>query len=283
MRRMETRLRRSLLYVPASSEAMVRKAGSRGADVLILDLEDGVSSDVKEAAREQAVLLRREVDFGGAEVLFRVNAPGTPWHGNDLGAVPRIAPDGVVLPKCEDPRAVAAVAARIAPVRLFLMVETARGVQAAPELAEVEGAAALVFGAADFRESLRAGRDPDEAELLVARTLLVMAARVAGIEAFDTPYFDYRDSEALARSARRARTLGFDGKTAVHPSQVEPINAAFAPTPAEVDRARRILAAMDEAARLGRGVATVDGELVEKLHLAAAERTLARARQSGVA
>jgi citrate lyase subunit beta/citryl-CoA lyase len=282
MRAMETPLRRSLLYVPAFSEAMVRKAGARGADVLILDLEDGVHPDTKEAAREQAAALRPTVDFGGSEVWLRVNTPGTPWHGNDLGAVARIAPEAVVLPKCEDPRAVAAVASRIAPIPLYPMIETARGVLAAAEIARLEGTAGLVFGAADFRESVRAARDPEEGEVLFARSTIVVAARAAGKEVFDTPFFDYRDEAGLERSARRARNLGFDGKTAVHPGQVLPINAAFAPTAAEVERARLILDAIEEAARAGRAVATVGGEMVEALHIAESRRTLARARQAGL-
>lgn len=278
---MDDPLRRSLLYVPASSEAMLRKAGSRGADAVIVDLEDGVLPDAKEDARARAERLWLELDLGGSEVLLRVNAPGTPWHEADLDVAARIRPAGVVLPKCEEPGRVAAVAARLGAAPLFLMVETARGVLAAAELARVPGAAALLFGAADFRASVRASRDPGEAELALARGTLVLAARAAGIEAFDTPFFDYRDDAGLERSARRARTLGFDGKTCIHPGQVAIVNHVFSPSEEEVARAERIVAALETAAREGRGVATVDGEMVEPLHAAEARRTLARARRSG--
>jgi citrate lyase beta subunit len=278
---MDDPLRRSLLYVPASSEAMLRKAGSRGADAVIVDLEDGVLPDAKEDARARAERLWLELDLGGSEVLLRVNAPGTPWHEADLDVAARIRPAGVVLPKCEEPGRVAAVAARLGAAPLFLMVETARGVLAAAELARVPGAAALLFGAADFRASVRASRDPEEAELALARGTLVLAARAAGIEAFDTPFFDYRDDAGLERSARRARTLGFDGKTCIHPGQVAIVNHVFSPSEEEVARAERIVAALEAAAREGRGVATVDGEMVEPLHAAEARRTLARARRSG--
>jgi citrate lyase subunit beta/citryl-CoA lyase len=277
------RLRRSLLYVPASSEPMLRKAGARGADALIVDLEDGVLPEAKEDARERAERLWPGLDFGGAEALLRVNAAGTPWREADLEAAARIRPAGLVLPKCEEPPAVAGVAGRLPGTPLFLMVETARGVLAAPELARVEGVAGLLFGAADFRASVRASRDPDEAELLLARGALVLAARAAGVEAFDTPFFDYRDEDGLERSARRARTLGFDGKSAIHPGQVALVNRVFAPTPGEVERARAVVAALEAAAREGRGVATVDGEMVEQLHAAEARRTLARAARAGVA
>ncbi len=279
---MDDRLRRSLLYVPASSEPMLRKAGSRGADVLIVDLEDGVLPDSKPAARDQARRLWPELEFGGSEALLRVNASGSPWQEADLESAAAIRPDGVVLPKCEEPAAVAAVVRRLPATSLFLMVETARGVLAAPELARVEHVAGLLFGAADFRASIRASRDPDETELLVARSRLVLAARAAGVLAFDTPLFDYRDEVGLERSARRARSLGFDGKTAIHPGQVRVLNRVFAPTREEVDRARAVVAALEAAAREGRGVATVDGEMVEALHGAEARRTLAMAKQAGV-
>jgi citrate lyase subunit beta/citryl-CoA lyase len=273
-------LRRSLLYVPASSEAMLRKVGSRGADAVIVDLEDGVLPEAKDDARSRAVRLWNEVDFGGSEALLRVNAPGTPWHEADLEAAARLRPAGVVLPKCEDPAAVAGVAARLRDVPLFLMVETARGVLAAPELARTPLAAALHFGAADFRASVRASRDPEEAELALARGTLVLAARAAGIEAFDTPFFDYRDEAGLEASARRARMLGFDGKTCIHPGQVTVVNRVFSPSEAEVARAERTVAALETAAREGRGVATVDGEMVEPLHAEEARRTLDRARRA---
>jgi citrate lyase subunit beta/citryl-CoA lyase len=272
--------RRSLLFVPASSETMLRKAGSRGADVLILDLEDGVLPGAKDEARARLETLVGDVDLGPSELFLRVNGAGTHWHWPDLDAAARIQPDGVVLPKCESPDVARAAAERIGKARLFLMVETARGVLAARELAAAPHVQGLLFGAADFRESIRAGRDPDEAELLLARQTLVLAARASGVEAFDTPFFEYRDEEGLEKSARRARTLGFDGKMAIHPAQVRVLNRIFAPTAAEVARARAVVTALESAAAAGRGVAVVDGEMVEPLHLAEARRTLARAGET---
>jgi citrate lyase beta subunit len=279
---MDERLRRSLLYVPASAEGMLRKAPSRGADAVIVDLEDGVLPEAKDGARAQAEKLWLELDLGTAEVLLRINAPGTPWHEDDVAAATKIRPAGLVLPKCEDPTVVAAVAARLEETPLFLMVETARGVLAAPELARVPRVAGLLFGAADFRASLRASLRPDEGEVLVARSTLVLAARAAGIDVFDTPFFAYRDEAGLERSAWLARSLGFDGKTCIHPAQVAAVNRVFSPTPDEVERARRVAQALEAAAREGRGVATVDGEMVEALHGREARRTLERARRAGV-
>jgi citrate lyase beta subunit len=260
---------------------MVRKAGQRRADVLIFDLEDGVRPEAKDAARARLLGLWPELDLGGTEALLRVNAGDAGPQEADLEVVAAIRPAGVVLPKCESPEEVAATRARLgSEVPLFLMVETARGVLAARELASVAGVSGLLFGAADYRESLRAGRLPDEQELLVPRSTLVLAARAAGIETYDTPWFEYRDAVGLKASAERARALGFDGKTAVHPDQVSVINEVFAPTPGEVERAEKIVLALEEAARRGRGVATVDGEMVEALHLAEAQRTLRRARRA---
>jgi citrate lyase beta subunit len=274
----EARLRRSLLYVPASSPAMVAKAGTRGADVLILDLEDGVRPEARDDARAEAER-RWSPLAGGTEVFLRVNAAGSAWHEADLELASRLRPAGVVVPKCEGAESASAIDRRLGGTTpLFLMIETARGVLAAAEIARVPRAAGLLFGAADYRESVRGGRLGEEQELLVPRATLVLAARAAGIEVFDTPWFAYRDEAGLEASARRARALGFDGKTAIHPAQVPVVNRVFAPTPAEVERAEKIVAALEEAAAAGRAVATVDGEMVEALHLAEARRTLARAR-----
>lgn len=259
---------------------MVRKAGTRGADVLVLDLEDGVHPDLKDRAREQAARWLAEVDFGGAEVLLRVNPPSSPWGPRDLEMAAAVRPPGLVLPKAEDPAEIDAVDERLdRRVPLFLLIESAAGILAAPALARASPRlVGLLFGAADYRESLRAAPDPDEQELMFARSQLLHAARAAGVEVFDTPWFAYTDAAGLERSALRVRRLGFDGKTAIHPAQVGIINEVFSPTPAEIARARRVVAALEEAMRQGRTVATLDGEMLEALHLKAARRTLAWAQ-----
>jgi citrate lyase subunit beta/citryl-CoA lyase len=282
---MAVKLRRSLLYVPASSDKMLRKAGSRGADTLIFDLEDGVHPDAKTEGRDRLGRLALELDFGGAEVFIRVNSPGTPWVDEDLEMVARTRPAGVVLPKVEHSAWVRDVDRRLdGEVPMLLMIETAAGVLASPELARTSPqVSGLVFGAADFRESLRAGRLPEEMELYYARNRILLAARAAGIEAFDTPWFAYKDPAGLEASARLVRQMGFDGKTAIHPSQVSAINEVFSPTVAEIERARRIVDAMKDALAGGRYVATVGNEMVEALHLEEAKRTLARAKAIGLA
>jgi citrate lyase subunit beta/citryl-CoA lyase len=278
-------LRRSLLYVPGSAESMIRKVGSRGADVVILDLEDGVHPEQKAGARQQVARLYREVDFAGAEVLVRANPLGGEWGAGDLAMLAELRPAGVVSPKSEDPAEVERVDRALGrSLPLFLMVETAQGVLAAPSLARSSPrVAGLIFGAADFRESVRATAGPDELELHFARSQLVLAARAAEVEVFDTPWFDYRDSAGLAESAARARRLGFDGKSAIHPAQVAVINQVFSPSGPEIERARRIVEVMEAALGEGRHLASLEGELIEALHLRGARRILAVARRLGLA
>jgi citrate lyase beta subunit len=280
-------LRRSLLYMPGSSEKMIRKAAGRGADVVILDLEDGVHPDAKDQAREQVARLIPEVDFGGTEVFVRANPLSSPWGARDIESIAGISPDGVVLPKVSDPEEVASVDATLGKaIPLFLMIETAAGVLNVASLARCSPrVAGLVFGAADYRESLRAPPHPDELELFFARSQVVHAARAAGpaeVLAFDTPWFEYLDTQGLSRSARRARQLGFDGKTAIHPAQIATINRVFSPTPSELARAIKVVAAMEEALESGSSLATLDGELIEALHLREARRTLERAKALGL-
>lgn len=273
-------LRRSLLYVPASAEAMVRKVGSRGADVVILDLEDGVHPGAKAFARGAVPVFLQEVDFGASEVFVRVNALSSPWVAEDLAALPPTGVAAVVIPKvssAQDVRRAESLLGRADPP-LFAMIESASAVMAAAAIARSSPRlAGLMFGSADYRESLGAGRDPDEAELLFARSQILHAARAARLEAYDAPFFDYRDPSGLERSADRVRTLGFDGKTAIHPFQIPIINRAFSPTAAEVEWARRVVGTLEEASGRGRAVAGLRGEMVEAVHERMARRILARA------
>lgn len=270
-----------MLYLPASSQRMMAKAGSRGADVLVLDLEDGVHPDLKSSARDQIRGALDRFDWGQSEVFIRANGLGTEWARDDLALIADVRPRGAVLPKCEDPKAVERVAALLGPdVALFLMIETAEGVLEAGALSLTSNVAGLVFGAADYRESMRAGKLPEEAELSFARSQILHAARAAGVEAFDTPWFEYKDVEGLEASAFRVRQMGFDGKTAIHPSQVSVINRVFSPTAGEVERARRIVEVMDKASAEGKNVATMGDEMIEALHLKQAHRILRRSEDT---
>lgn len=255
----------------------MEKAGSRGADVLVLDLEDGVHPDQKEEARGILARALGRIDFGDSEVWVRVNSVSSPWFHEDLSMVAEARLGGVILPKVESLEAIEPLAGAVPGLALFLMIETALGILESRVLAGHPAVRGLLFGAADYRESMRAGRSAEESELSHARSAILHAARASGVEAFDAPWFEYVDLEGLEASARRARLLGFDGKTAIHPSQVPTLNRAFSPTPEEIERARGIVEVMEKAFAQGRNVATLGNEMVEALHLAEARRVLARA------
>ena len=268
---------RSLLYVPASSERMVAKAATRGADVVVLDLEDGVHPSRKDAARERLRESRVAASAGGAVVAVRTNPPPGAVGRADLEAAADAGFDAVLLPKVETAGAVDE-ARRIlgATPPLWLMIETARGAANVFGLARSPGIGGLVFGSADYRLSLGARRRRDESELDFVRQRILLAARAAGIHCWDAPWFAFRDLEGLRRSARRAAETGFDGTSAVHPAQVPVIHEAFEPTPEERAWAKRVVRAMEDGGARGAAVVELDGELLEELHLRQAKRLLAR-------
>ena len=264
---------------------MVAKAASRGADILVLDLEDGVHRGRKEAARGRLSRSLAELAAGGAAVAVRVNPPGSPLGRQDLEAVREAGGEAagnagfaaVLLPKVETVAAVRE-AGRIlaAAIPLWLMIETARGAAAVFELAREDGVSGLVFGSADYRLSLGSRASPEERELDHARQRILLAARAAGVFCWDAPWFAFRDLEGLRRSARRAFELGFDGKSAIHPAQLPVIHEEFTPTAEERAWAERVVRAMEDAGARGEAVAELDGELLEELHLRQAKRLLAR-------
>lgn len=290
---------RSLLYVPASNPRMIERAAERGADGLILDLEDGVHPAKKEEARAGLRAAYRTLTDAGASVAVRLNAPDTGWWRDDFRAAQEAEIETIVIPKAEDDRAVER--AESADIRhLLLMIETAAGVARVFDLVRASPAVCgLLFGSADYTLSL--GRRPgvplrdlpprppgseprgeagggadDSADpaLEFARQRILLAARAAGIAAWDAPHFAFRDAEGTKRAARRAARSGFEGMTAVHPAQVPVIHEAFAPTPEERRWAERVVAAMESAETRGEAVAELDGRLLEILHLEQARRLL---------
>lgn len=267
--------RRSLLYVPASSERMIRRAASRGADILVLDLEDAVHASRKEAARARLREARRALAAGGATVAARANPPASPEGRADLRAIAAAGFDAAVLPKTENPDEVGEARRQLGPATpIWLMIETARGGAGVFELAQEVGVRGLVFGSADYRLDLGARPRGGESDLDYIRQRLLLAARSAGVPAWDAPFFAFRDLEGLRRSARRAAELGFEGKAAVHPVQVPVIHQAFEATPEERRWAERVIRAIENAAGRGEAVAELDGELIERLHLRQAKRLL---------
>lgn len=274
------RPRRSVLYMPGSNERALEKATSLPVDALILDLEDAVGPGEKEAARENACAAAASGRYGNREVTIRVNGTGTQWHDADLAAACAAGPDGIVVPKVGSAQEVhdlvRAMERHGAPDRtmLWAMVETPAAVLDARAIATASHRlAVLVLGTNDLVKELQARFVPGRAPLLTALSMVVLAARDAGVAVLDGVYNDVRDLDGFAAECRQGRDLGFDGKTLVHPGQVEPCNAAFAPSAAEVEQARRVVEAW--AAGAGRGVVTVDGRMVENLHVEVARRVLA--------
>lgn len=272
---MDLRPRRTLLYLPASRASAVAKARTLDCDAVILDLEDAVAPDAKPGARDAAAAALGE-GWGHREVAVRVNALGTAWSADDFAMVASVRPDAVVVPKLNSAADARAAVAAAGGVPVWGMIETPAGLLDAAAIAATPGVTALLAGFADLAADLRLRPDAARTPLHHAMSIIVCAARAAGILAFDGVFVDIRDDAGLAAEAAQGVMFGFDGKTIVHPGQVATVNAAFAPSTAEIDHAQRLIAAH---AASPDGVTTLDGKMVEVLHVAAARQLLARARE----
>lgn len=276
------RLRRSLLFVPGSNPRALEKARALPADGLIFDLEDAVAPMAKEEARTAVMAALATGGYGGRELVLRVNALDTPWGHADLAAAATMPIDAVLLPKIENPDRVRLAAALLdalgaPPERaVWCMLETPLGIlDARPIAAASPRLAAVVLGSSDLTKDLHAAHTRDRLPLMTALQLALLAARAYGLAALDGVHLDLSDDDGFALACRQGRELGFDGKTLIHPKQIEAANTAFAPSVEEVAWSRRIIAAYDEAARSGKGVVLVDGKLIENLHVDNARRVVA--------
>lgn len=271
--------RRSVLYMPASNARALDKARSLPADCIIIDLEDAVAPAMKPEARQQAIAAVQAGGYGDREVAVRINAFGTPWFEDDLAAVVGTTACAVVLPKVEDAVTVQHVADQLPEgMALWAMIETPCGVANADEIALAHSRLqVLVMGTSDLAKELRVPHTADRLGFLYSLGRCVVAARMAGIDIIDGVHLEIADSSGFTAACEQGRKLGFDGKSLIHPDQIEAANRIFAPAPAEVKRARQVIAAWREATAAGHGVAVLDGKLVENLHAAEAERVLALA------
>jgi citrate lyase subunit beta/citryl-CoA lyase len=276
------RPRRSVLYMPGANERALEKAQGIPADALILDLEDAVAPDAKPDARDRVCAAASSGAYGRREIAIRANGLGTPWHDDDLRAIAAAGPDAVVVPKIDSAddvhRIEKALEAGGAPdrTRIWAMLETPVAMLHAEEIcSSSERLAVLVMGTNDLAKELHATHVPGRQPLLAGLGLCLLAARASGKVILDGVYNDIKDEAGFAAECRQGREMGFDGKTLIHPTQVDPCNAAFAPAPDEVERAGRIIAAFAEAEADGRGVVTVDGRMVENLHVEESRRILA--------
>jgi citrate lyase subunit beta/citryl-CoA lyase len=279
-----------MLAMPGSNARALEKGKTLAADVLMFELEDGVAESAKDQAREQVVAAVRGGGYGPREIVVRVNIFDSPWYAADIAAVAPAGPDAIVIPKASSRedilRAARDIAAAGAPAHtaLFAMIETPRALFDIEKIASAAGEAplaAMVLGPNDIAKSTRARLTPGRPALIAWLSSAVLAARLHGVDIIDGIYNDFNDAEGLRREAEQGRDLGMDGKMLIHPSQIPIVNEVFAPTPAEIDFARKIVALFDAPENAAIGVAQIDGRMVERLHLDGARRTLALAEASG--
>ncbi|WP_019145974.1 HpcH/HpaI aldolase/citrate lyase family protein [Aeromicrobium massiliense] len=276
------RPRRSVLYMPGANERALEKAKGIDADALILDLEDAVAPDAKVEARERVCAAARSGEYGHRELAIRVNGIGTQWHEDDLAAAAQAGPDAVLVPKVNSAEEVHALVTALerhgapAHTQLWAMIETPIAILHAEQIATAhERLTVFVMGTNDLVNDSHALHVPGRAPLVPSLTWALLAVRAAGKVVLDGVFNDVKNAEGFAAEARQGREMGFDGKTLVHPSQVEPANAAFGPCEQDVEDARGLIAAFEEAQAQGQGVATFKGKMVESLHVRDAQRILA--------
>ena len=283
---MTPRPRRSVLYMPGSNVRAIAKARALPADAVILDLEDSVAPDAKLLAREQVVAAVREGGFGGRQVVIRVNGVQTPWGQDDLGAAIAARPDAILLPKVDSGGAIMQAARALreagAPeaTRLWAMMETPLAILHAESIAAIaaDPAArleALVMGLNDLAKETRARLTPGRGAMTAWMALCVAAARAHGCDIIDGVYNDLSDPQGFKAECEQGRDMGFDGKTLIHPGQIDVCNAVFSPELAEIDQARAIIAAFEAPENHGKGVVQLNGRMIERLHAEMAARTLA--------
>jgi citrate lyase subunit beta/citryl-CoA lyase len=283
---MTIRPRRSMLYMPGSNARALEKAKTLPADAMILDLEDSVAPDAKEAARDQVAAAVKAGGFGSREVFIRINGVDTPWHAEDLSAAAHAAPDAILVPKVASPDTLELIGRRLLDMgtnhktRVWAMIETPLAIfnilPIAEEAKDSESRlAGFVMGTNDLAKETRARLVPGRAPMLAWLSTCIAAARHCGIEIVDGVYNDIGDTEGFAAECRQGVELGFDGKTLIHPSQIEPCNRAFSPSAEEVAQARKIIAAFDLPENKSKGVVSIDGRMVERLHAEMARRTVA--------
>ena len=278
------RPRRSVLYMPGANTRALEKARTLPADALIFDLEDAVAPEAKEAARTNVVLAAESKAYGKREIAIRCNGLGTPWGEADIEAIAKSGADAILVPKVESATQVTHVVSLLdtagAPtdMAVWAMMETPKGILRAEEIAGAHPRLGLfVMGTNDLVKDMRARHTPMRLPMITALGIGMLAARAHGLAILDGVYNDIQDAAGFRAVCQQGLEMGFDGKTLIHPSQVEPCNEVFAPSAAEIEMAGKIVAAFKAAQAEGKGVVTVDGRMIENLHVEQAERALALA------
>jgi citrate lyase subunit beta/citryl-CoA lyase len=280
------RPRRSLLFMPGSNARALEKARNLHADVLILDLEDSVAPDAKALARDQIAQAIAAKGFGRREVWIRTNSTDTSWFADDVAMAGKAKPDGILVPKVSTVEDLKAIGDRLASIgadasiKVWAMIETARAVLDADKLAAASRdpktrLSGFVFGPNDIARETRIKMQPGRAAMIPMITNCILATRAHGLEILDGPYSDFSNVDGFAHECTQGRDLGFDGKTLIHPGQIEACNAIFTPPEEEVAEARKIIAAFERPENASRGAIQIDGRMVERLHAEMAKRTIA--------
>lgn len=278
----DLRPRRSVLYMPGANARALEKAQSLAADALILDLEDAVAPDAKIEARGRVCEAAASGRYGHREIAIRANGLDTEWGVDDIAAAAAAGPDAVLVPKVSSPGDIAEIERILeangapATTRIWAMLETPAGIlDAAAICSASERLAVLVMGTNDITKELQATHTPGREPLLYSLSHCLMAARAAGKVILDGVYNDIKNEEGFAAECEQGARMGFDGKTLIHPSQLEPCNRIFAPSADEIEHSRKVIEAWEAARAEGKGVVTVDGRMIENLHVDNARRILA--------
>ena len=283
---MAIRPRRSVLYMPGSNARAIEKAKTLPADGVIIDLEDAVAPDAKVAARKQVAEAVKAGGFGKREVFIRVNGIDTEWHADDLHDAGRAAPDGIVVPKVSSPDQLEMIGRRLLDMgvdhktRVWAMIEAPVAILNVKDIAAAAAdsetrLAGFILGTNDLAKETGAKFVPGRAPMLPWLATCILAARAHGISILDGVYNDLSNAEGFLRECEQGRDLGFDGKTLIHPNQVGPCNDVFSPGADEVAQARKIIAAFDQPENKGKGVVSLDGRMVERMHADIARKTVA--------
>ncbi len=275
------RPRRSVLYMPAANERALEKAKTIASDALIFDLEDAVSPESKDAARENAVKAASSGEYGKREITIRCNGLDTPWGAADIAAAAKSCASSIVIPKVGDAAAVDAVSKHLdaagAPAEMLIwaMIETPSAIFNARSIAAHPRVAVLVMGTNDLVKELHAAQVPGRAPVISHLATALLAAREADKPILDGVYNDIKNAEGFRAECVQGMQMGFDGKTLIHPDQVAIANEVWAPGESEVEHARRVIEAFNAARAEGKGVVQLDGKMIENLHVANAERLIA--------
>ncbi|MFD1509687.1 HpcH/HpaI aldolase/citrate lyase family protein [Lacimonas salitolerans] len=269
---------RSVLYIPGSKERALDKARSLPVDAIIFDLEDAVTPDAKEAARDTLNAALSMGGYGDRMRIIRINGLDSPWGAGDVATLKDADCDAFLLPKVNSAADVQALADMLGnDMPIWAMIETPLGVLNALEIAAHPQLTGFVAGTNDLAKELNCRARADRLPMMLALQTMLMAARAHGVIAIDGVYNQYQDTDGLRAECEQGRDLGFDGKTLIHPAQIDVANECFSPSEAEIDLAKRQIEAFEEVERTGQGVAVVDGKIVENLHVETAKKILAMA------